>query len=266
MIALAGLVYLPTRVVAALGILMIVVHNLFDNVRPESLGRLSWLWTVLHVNGVIPLFKNYVLVITYPLIPWVGVMAAGYGLGALLMRERNERRRLLLRLGLTLTAAFVVIRAINIYGDPKPWERQGGWLFTMLSFLNCEKYPPSLLFLLMTLGPSLIVMALADRDLGALARPLVVFGRVPLFYYLLHFPLIHLFALALSYARYGQAPWLFTGPPWGPGLMRAFPKGYGYGLLVVYAVWAAVLLILYPACRWFAEVKRRRRDAWLGYL
>ncbi|MDQ3803197.1 MAG: heparan-alpha-glucosaminide N-acetyltransferase domain-containing protein [Acidobacteriota bacterium] len=266
MIALAALVYLPARAVALVGVLMIAGHNSFDGVRPESFGAHAWLWKVLHTNGAINPFPGYTFVVNYPLVPWVGVMAAGYGLGALLLRGRGERRRLLFRLGAALTAAFVVARAVNVYGDPRPWAAQGDWVSTALSFLNCEKYPPSLLFLLMTLGPSLVALAWFDRDPGALARPLVVFGRVPLFYYLLHFPLIHLVALALSYARYGEAPWLFTGPPWSPGLMRAFPKGYGYGLGVVYAAWVAVVLMLYPLCRWFAGVKRRRRDAWLSYL
>lgn len=266
MIALAALAYLPARVVALVGVVMIAAHNLFDGVRPESFGALGWLWKVLHTNGAISPAPGYTFVVNYPLVPWVGVMAAGYGLGALLLRERGERRRLLFRLGAALTAAFVVLRAANVYGDPRPWAAQGDWVLTVLSFLNCEKYPPSLLFLLMTLGPSLVALAWFDRDPGPRARPFVVFGRVPLFYYLLHFPLIHLVALALSYARYGQGPWLFTGPPWGPGLMRAFPEGYGYGLGVVYAVWVAVVLLLYPLCRWFAGVKRRRRDAWLSYF
>jgi len=266
MIALAALVYLPTRVIAIVGFLLVAGHNLLDKVQPESLGRFGWLWKVLHVNGVIQPVPSYVLVITYPLIPWIGVMVLGYCFGALLSRERGKRRKLLVKIGFAVTAAFVVVRAINIYGDPQPWTPQGNWLLTVLSFLNCEKYPPSLSFLLMTLGPSILVMAWAERDLSAFARPFIIFGRVPLFYYLLHFSLIHLLALALSYARYGQAPWLFTGPPWSPGLMRAFPKGYGYGLPVVYAVWIAVVVMLYPLCRWFAGVKARHRNNWLSYF
>ncbi|HEV3467850.1 MAG TPA: heparan-alpha-glucosaminide N-acetyltransferase domain-containing protein [Pyrinomonadaceae bacterium] len=266
MVALAGLVYLPVWAAAAVGVAMIAGHNLLDGVQPESFGGFRWLWVVLHGTGPLQPTPGRSLVVTYPLVPWVGVMAAGYGFGALLSGERRARRRVLLRLGAGLTLAFILIRAANVYGDPQPWAPQKDLLLTALSFLNCEKYPPSLLFLLMTLGPSMFVLALFDGGPGALSRPFVVFGRVPLFYYLLHFPLIHLFAVALSYARYGQAPWLFTNPPWGPDLMRAFPSDYGYNLLVVYAVWVAAVAVLYPACKWFAGVKRRRRDAWLSYL
>jgi uncharacterized membrane protein len=266
MILLAGLVYLPLRVVAAVGVLMVAGHNLLDAVHPESFGALGWLWKVLHVPGLIQLSTGHGLVVTYPLVPWVGVMACGYAFGALLVRPREERRSLLLKLGAALTLAFVLIRAANVYGDPQPWAAQEGWLYTVFSFLNTEKYPPSLLFLLMTLGPSIILLALTERGLGAWAKFFLVFGRVPLFYYLLHFFVIHLFALVLSYARYGEAPWLFTGPPWGPGLMAAFPKGYGYDLWVVYLVWVATVALLYPACLWFARVKRRERGGWLSYL
>ena len=266
MIALAGLIYLPLWATTTIGIVMITGHNLFDSLRPESFGYFRWLWLVLHNTGVLRPSSSRVLVVVYPLVPWLGVMAVGYGFGALLRRERGERRRILLKLGIGLSVAFVLIRATNLYGDPAAWTTQQSWFFTLLSFINCEKYPPSLLFLLMTLGPSIILMALFDRSPGPLSRPIVIFGRVPLFYYLLHFQLIHLIALGLSYARYGQAPWLFTNPPWSPELMAAFPKGYGYGLGAVYLVWIATVVILYPACRWFAGLKRRRQEAWLSYF
>ena len=266
MIVLAALIYLPTWAVGAVGVALIAGHNLFDGVRAESLGSLRWLWAVLHESAALQPLPGRRFVINYPLVPWIGVMAAGYAFGALLLREPEARRRRLLRLGVGLTGAFVLIRATNLYGDPQPWAAQGDFITTALSFLNCEKYPPSLLYILMTLGPSMFILAFYEKLSEPLSRPFVVFGRVPLFYYLLHFPLIHLIALALSYVRYGEAPWLFTGPPWSPGLMRAFPQGYGYDLLVVYVVWVVTVALLYPACKWFAGVKRRRRDAWLSYL
>ena len=266
MIVLAGLVYLPLRAVAATGILVVAGHNLLDAVGPESFGALGWLWKVLHVPGLIQLSTGHGLVVTYPLVPWAAVMACGYAFGALLLKPREERRALVLKLGAALTLAFVLLRAANVYGDPQPWAAQKNWLYTIFSFLNTEKYPPSLLFLLMTLGPALIVLALADRASRAWAKFFVVFGRVPLFYYLLHFFVIHLFALALSYARYGEAPWLFTGPPWSPGLMASFPKGYGYDLWVVYLVWVGAVALLYPASLWFSRVKREGRVSWLSYL
>jgi uncharacterized membrane protein len=266
MIALSALIYLPTRVVVAIGLAMILFHNLLDGIQPQMFGPLAWLWTLLHVGGPIKLLPNYTLVVAYPLIPWIGVMAIGYGLGALLRLEPQRRRKGFLALGIGLTGAFIVLRLLNIYGDPQPWIKQKSAILTILSFLNCEKYPPSLLFLLMTIGPSLIFLALIDPRPPRVLRPIVIFGRVPLFYYLLHFPLIHVIALLLSYVRYGHAPWLFTGPPWSPGLMAAFPKGYGYDLKVVYLVWLTTVVLLYPVCRWFAAVKQRKRAAWLSYF
>jgi len=157
-----------------------------------------------------------------------------------------------------------VIRATNIYGDPFPWSRQQSLLFTVFSFIKCEKYPPSLLYLLMTLGPSFIVLALLDRDLGKFWRPFFVFGRVPLFYYFLHIPLIHALVVAADYVRYGSSPYAAEAP-WTIG-GRQLPPDYGYDLPVVYAVWLGVVLVLYPLCRWYAGVKQRSRSVWLSYL
>ena len=268
MVALAGLVFLPTRVVAAVGLALISLHNLLDGVGAESFGPFRWLWVVLHEQNVLLPWPGSAVFVAYPLLPWVGVMAAGYAFGSLLTSERGRRRRRLLTIGGSAVALFVLLRALNVYGDPAPWvpQARGAW-YTLLSFLNTQKYPPSLLFLLMTLGPSIIAVALFDRarEAGALARPFVVFGRVPLFYYLLHVPLIHLAAVAFAYAEYGRAGWLFLNwPP--PGAPQLEPQGYGYDLWVVYLVWLGVVAALYPLCRWFAGVKRRRRDAWLSYL
>jgi len=201
-------------------------------------------------------------------VPLVGVTAAGYAFGEILTLERERRRRILFGVGFAAVALFAALRWLNAYGDPQPWawQSRGAW-YTFLSFLNTDKYPPSLLFLLMTLGPSVIALALFDRgrEPGALARPFVTFGRVPLFYYLLHVPLTHLAAVIFSYARYGRAEWLLMNwPP--PGQPQLEPEGYGYDLWVVYLVWLGVVLALYPLCRWFAGVKSRRRDAWLSYL
>jgi uncharacterized membrane protein len=270
MIVLAGLVHLPVRAIAAFGLAMIFLHNALDRIQAADFGSLRWLWVVLHETNIIMPRPGVLFLAAYPLIPWVGVMAAGYAFGELLMLERERRRRILLRLGGACIALFVVLRALNIYGDPLRWSSQprGTW-FTLLSFLNTQKYPPSLLFLLMTLGPSIIALALFDRaggrEPGALMRPFVVFGRVPMFYYLLHVPLMHLVAVVFSLARYGRADWLFMNWPL-PGQPPLEPQGYGYNLWVVYAVWLGVVVALYPVCRWFAEVKQRRRDAWLSYL
>lgn len=259
MIALAGLVYLPAWIITAIGVTMIAAHNLLDGIQAQDLGAFGWLWNVLHEMGMFQLPSGTMFYIAYPLIPWIGVMAAGYGFGALLLLERDKRRRWLLGLGVALTLIFIILRATNAYGDPKPWSAQKNLLFTIFSFVNTEKYPPSLLFLLMTLGPSIASLAFFDREPGRLARPIIVFGRVPLFYYVLHLPLIHLTAVLFAYARYGHAEWLFN-----PVLPA--PPGYGYSLPVVYLVWLAAVVLLYPLCRWFAEIKRRRRHPWLSYL
>jgi len=266
MVFLAALIHLPVWGVGTFGLGMIVAHNLLDPILPAAFGRWSWLWNVLHVPGGFQIAPHYMFFIAYPLIPWVGVMAAGYAFGKLLQRDRPERRRILLWLGLGLTAAFIVIRATNAYGDPQPWSKQTTPLFTLFSFLNCTKYPPSLLYLCMTLGPAILVLSFFDRELGPWSKPIIVFGRVPLFYYLLHLPLIHGIAILLASLRHGAAGGVWLGPPWDPATAAAYPQNYGYGLGVVYAIWILVILLLYPLCRWFANLKQRRRDAWLSYF
>jgi len=268
MLALAGLVFLPTWAVAALGVALIASHNLFDGVRVDSLGSFRWLWAALgsssFTDGPLELWPGVYFFVAYPLLPWLGVMAAGYGFGRLWVLDRGPRRRWLLGLGAGLTLLFVALRAVNRYGDPSPWSAQPSGLFTFFSFLNTSKYPPSLLFLLMTLGPALLALALFDRPSGPLSRVFVTFGRAPLFFYLLHLPVIHLVALGLAYARYGEVGFLFQNVAFaGPGQL---PAGYGYGLPVVYLVWFSVVVTLYPACRWFSGLKSRRRTVWLSYL
>ena len=266
MVALAALVFLPTWAVTAFGVLMIAGHNAFDKVTPESFGSFSWLWVVLHTGGGLAPFPGYRLGIGYPLVPWIGVMAAGYGFGSLLMRDAKERRKWMFALGITLTLLFILLRGINIYGDPHPWSPQKNLIFTIFSFIHCHKYPPSLLYVLMTLGPALILLSIFDVKRPWFAKQLIVFGRVPLFYYLLHIPLIHGLAVLVAYARYGRATWLFANPPLAPNTPSLAPPDNGFGLPVVYLVWIIVVLLLYPLCKWFAALKQRRREAWLSYL
>jgi uncharacterized membrane protein len=252
MIALAGLVWAPPWASAVVGLAMIGLHDAFDRVPPEAFGRFSWLWTVLHVPGVIRLGEHARFEVLYPLVPWIGVMSVGYALGP------TART---VRLGQWACVSFVVLRATGVYGDPHPWSAQEAPWRTVLSFLDTAKYPPSLCFLLMTLGPALMALPLAERARGPLADVLRTFGRVPLFFWLLHVPLIHAIAVVLSLAKYGRVvSWLVDNPPAEP------PSDYGYGLGVVYLVTTLVIVALYPACRWFADVKARRRDAWLSYI
>ena len=269
MIALAALIHLPLWAVTAFALVMIAGHNLLDPLVPAQFGRLSGLWNVLHEGGPFRLLPKTVFYVAYPLVPWIGVMAAGFAFGTIVQRERAERRRLLLWLGVGLTLAFVLLRLTNVYGDPRPWAPHArGAVFTFLSFLNVEKYPPSLLFLLMTLGPAMLALWLFDREAGKLAQPVITIGRVPLCFYLLHLPLIHLLALIYSYATFGHPSGLFVVPPfWAEGEARAlYPPGFGYGLAGVYVMWLITILLLYPLCAWFAKLKQRRRDAWLSYF
>jgi len=258
MIVLSALVYLPPAAVATFGILMIATHNLLDSV-PWT----NWFWSILHRPNVLFETPRFAVFDAYPLIPWVGVTAAGYSLGQIYSWPPDRRGAFLLRLGLCLTAAFFVLRAVNFYGDPLPWTRQKSAAFTVLSFLNTTKYPPSLLFLLMTLGPAILFLRAADAGSPRWLRPALIFGKVPMFYYLLHIPLIHLLAVAVCYARYGQVHWMFESPTTFP---ITPPPGWGYSLPVVYLIWGIVVLTLYPLCRWFAGVRQRRSDAWLSYF
>ena len=261
MIVLSVLVYLPASVVTTFGVVMIASHNLLDSVQSST----NPLWTILHSPNLILNHPGRVVFVGYPLIPWVGVTAAGYGLGQIYSWPSARRKAFLLRLGIASTAAFLVLRAINLYGDPLPWATQKSPAFTVLSFLNTTKYPPSLLYLLMTLGPALLFLWAVDAATPRWLRPALVIGKVPMFYYLLHLPLMHLIAVALCYARYGQVHWMFESP----GLDQfpiTPPPGWGYSLPIVYLVWACVVLALYPLCRWFAALKQRRNDAWLSYF
>ncbi len=260
MIVLSALVYFPTPVVAGFGILMIATHNLFDVVQSSNP-----FWTVLHSPNFLLNEPGRTVFVGYPLIPWIGVTAAGYGLGQIYRWTPERRRSFLLRLGISLSAAFVILRAINIYGDPQPWSAQKSAAFTALSFLNTTKYPPSLLYLLMTLGPSLLFLWAVDGGTPRWLRPPLTIGKVPMFYYLLHIPLIHLLAIAVCYARYGRVHWMFESPTLGQFPVTP-PPGWGYSLPIVYLMWGIVVLMLYPLCRWFAGLKQRSSDAWLSYF
>ena len=199
MVALSALVWLPTSLVVAIGALMIGGHNLFDGVRSANA-----LWSVLHQPGIVLNAPGHVVFVAYPLIPWIGVTAVGYGLGRIYGWETARRRAWLLRTGLALIAAFLAIRGINVYGDPARWTDQPTAGFTVLSFLNTTKYPPSLLFLLMTLGPALLLLRAIDLRTPRLLRPALVFGRVPLFYYVAHFALVHAIAAVVCWVRHGS--------------------------------------------------------------
>ncbi|HZW80394.1 MAG TPA: heparan-alpha-glucosaminide N-acetyltransferase domain-containing protein [Candidatus Deferrimicrobiaceae bacterium] len=260
MIVLSALVYLPAFAVTAFGVVMIATHNLLDSVDSSNP-----LWSILHSPNFILNRPGRIVFVTYALVPWIGVTAAGYGLGQIYRWPSERRKPFLLRLGIGLTAAFLVLRGINYYGNPVPWSTQKSAIYTALSFLNTTKYPPSLLYLLMTLGPALLFLGAVDGRTPQWLRPALIVGKVPMFYYLLHIPLIHLIAVTVCYVRYGQVHWMFESP----GLAQfpiTPPPGWGYSLPIVYLIWFVVVLTLYPMCRWFAGLKQRRSDAWLSYF
>lgn len=272
MILLAGLIRLPLRVVTIGSIAMIALHNLLDPIRVQAFpapgrplpGGWDAIWMILHQQGMIFLTPTVYGLALYPLIPWVGVLAAGYSFGAVYRWEAARRRRVLFRLGAGLLLAFVVLRGLNVYGDPSRWSTQKNAWFTVLSFLNVTKYPPSLLFLLMTLGAAILALPWFERmKPGWFARVMITFGRVPLFFYLGQWIVAHGLAVLAAYLAGQPVGWLLAGPIEQP---RPNPGNLGFSLWVVYVFWLAGLLLLYPLCRWFAEVKRRRRDWWLSYL
>jgi uncharacterized membrane protein len=275
MVCMALLVRMPVRWIGVFGLAMIATHNLLDRISPASFGKLSWLWMMLHVPGGIQVTPHFIFFNLYVLIPWVGVMAAGYAFGRIL--HRADRRKWTLALGLAMTALFFLLRGLNLYGNGTvglgygfpfstgPWSVQSTTTLTIISFFNTLKYPPSLHYLLMTLGPSLTLLALfdgikAERGLG---RILLVYGRVPLFYYVLHLYLVHLLAITVAKLFHQPVSWLWHGGPFVLGV----PAGYGHGLPFIYGIWFMVLLILYLPCRWFMQYKQQHRD-WtlLSYL
>jgi uncharacterized membrane protein len=266
MVVLAALIHLPPKILAPLSLIVMAAHNLADSIDPARFGRFAPLWNIFHKLGVFPFLGANILV-AYPLIPWVAVMATGFCFGTVLLWEGPRRQKFLLGLGVALFISFVLLRAWNHYGDPAPWSHQPSGLFTILSFLNATKYPPSLVFLLMTLGTALVALAFLERCNFSSSHPVMVFGRVPFFFFLFHFAVAHLLAVALFALRYGPQRFLLLPPPSIGSPRELFPPNYGFSLPVVYLCWLTVLVIAYPFCRRYADLKASRRDlSWLSYL
>lgn len=277
MIAMAVLVKLPVRVIAAIGLVIIFGHNLLDGYVGRLMPTLEQdisgkLWKLLYVGffaGPVEITGGANLFVLYSFFPWIGVMAAGYAFGHVFTLEPARRDRLCLTIGLAAIAAFIVLRALNLYGDPYHWsapdpQAENPQLPAVLAFLNTTKYPASLLFLLMTLGPTIAVIPFLERARGLVVSWMTVFGRVPFFFYILHIPLIHVIAMIVSKIRLGiVVPWLFANHPLNPG--RA-PAGYTWSLGLLYLVWLIVVVLLYFACRWYADLKARRTSPWMAYL
>jgi len=258
MIAMALLVHVPRIAVALIAFAMIFGHNLFDAVQPDSLGSFAAVWRVLHVPGFV---APGVLFVAYPLVPWIGVMAAGFLIARAYEWDATKRRRLLIAGGVAATVLFAVLRFANAYGNPGPWTPQRTPALTVASFLNVRKYPPSLHFLLMTLGPALAALALAERARGRIARWLSVYGRVPLFFYVVHIFVAHALAMMLAFAQGGHVRRIQVITEIG-----TLPAWYGVPLPGVYLAWALVVMLLYYPCRQFARLKETRHDWWLRYM
>ncbi|MEB3339545.1 heparan-alpha-glucosaminide N-acetyltransferase domain-containing protein [Okeania sp.] len=263
MIFLAAIIYLPTRIIAAIGILLVVGHNLFDNIQAEQLGNIGWLWTILHERNMIEPIPGFRLFILYPLIPWIGVIALGYAFGKLFEIEKIRRLQLLRKIGLSMIIAFIIIRGINIYGDPNPWSIQSNFPDTLLSFINCHKYPPSFLYLLITLGLAIILLYFLERTkINYYLKPLIILGQEPLFFYIIHVYLIHLTAILFAFSRYVIR--LFTFSHSGMSLEI---KAVQYNLPMVYLISILITLILYIICNYFTKYKKKHRGKWwLNYL
>ena len=262
LILLALMVRLPIGVVATIGAAIVAGHNLADSrlqqlIPSAQASSLFWLWRILYFGPTAG--GDGPFVVLYSLIPWIGVMALGYAFGAVMTLEPARRRRICAWLGLAATAAFVALRAARLYGEPRPWNGASA-----LGFLNTTKYPASLQFLLMTLGPTIALLPLAERARGTLTNALAVFGRVPLFYYLLHIPVIHAAALVVSVVREGRVnPWLFANHPM---MNPPPPPGYMWSLPLLYLVFAIVIALLFLPCRWYANARLRHRHAWMRFL
>ncbi|HEU4589874.1 MAG TPA: heparan-alpha-glucosaminide N-acetyltransferase domain-containing protein [Steroidobacteraceae bacterium] len=264
MVLMALLVRLPLKVVGAIGLAIIAGHNLIPEPAGDSVPPLLSILYYGMARGTIDLGGGWSFSVLYSIVPWIGVMAAGFAFGQVLRFEPARRDRICLAVGLGAIGTFIVLRAFDLYGDPSRFEAGDGAVPTILSFLRTTKYPASLQYLLMTLGPAIALIPLLEGARGALARAICVFGRVPFFYYLLHIPLIHLLALIVSRIRSGSVnAWLFANHPMNPGPV---PQGYEWSLGLLYLVFAIAIAVLYLPCRWYADLKSRRRDGWLSYL
>jgi uncharacterized membrane protein len=271
MVLLAALIWLPTPAIGAFGVAVIFFHNLMDFL-PQATGAaiqessLAWLWQILYFGGPIQLGQDGpTLMVLYSIIPWIGVVAAGYAFGAVLTLETTRRNRICVIIGSWAIVLFLVLRAGDVYGDPRHWRTTGPVQApTLLRFINTSKYPASLQFLLMTLGPMILLLPLADRARGKIGEIFAVFGRVPMFYYLLHIPTIHLAAVIVSLVREGTVnPWLFSNFPM---MNPPPPEGYTWSLGLLYAVFVVVVALLYLPCRWYARRKAANPAPWMRYI
>ncbi len=263
MIAMAGLIWLSYRNILIISLLMIFGHNLLNFITPDQLGAFDWVWKTLHEGGWISLngSNSFGIFIAYPLIPWIGVMGAGYVFGLVMSWPEQDRTKMLYRLGFGAIVVFVVLRFLNLYGDTADWEVQKSSLFTLMSFLNTQKYPPSLLFLLMTLGPSFLLLILFEQWQSRKLDFLKIFGRVPFFFYVLHFAVIHI--ASMIYFRLAHGEWFDLAVN---SNAQSWPDYYQPSLIRMYLAWSVIVVLFYFLCKWYDRYKSRHTNWWLKYL
>jgi uncharacterized membrane protein len=265
MVVLSGLIYLPKKIILVIGLLIVFCHNLLDNIHVEGNGFPAFLWAELHEPHRFQI-GDRIVATGYPVLAWIGVMALGYCFGGLYSQNLNaeKRKRLLLLIGSVAVLLFIIIRATNAYGDASLWSKQPTAFFTFLSFLNTTKYPPSLLYILMTLGPAIIFLSLTEKKLPRFTKPLIHIGRVPMFFYLVHIYVIHLLAMIVAE---------LTGYHWSDFLLQRWPwlvpqlKGYGVSIGWTYIIWLTIIVMIYPFCKWYDGYKSTHKEKWwLSYL
>lgn len=266
MMLLSAMVCMNRYAILITGIVLVAAHNLLDTVHVPGSGAASFCWSLLHEPGTFH-FGRFSFFVHYPVLPWIGIMCLGYYAGSLFAPgyDPAKRKKQLLVTGFAAIAVFIVLRYSNLYGDAAPWQVQKNAAYSLLSFLNVTKYPPSLLYVLMTLGPALVFLALAEKPVNVWTAKIAVFGRVPMFYYIAHIFLVHLLAVAAA---------AISGYRWSDMILstrvNSSPEleGYGFNLMTVYLVWIGVILILYPFCTWYDRYKRAHLSTqpWLSYL
>jgi uncharacterized membrane protein len=263
MVALSALIFLPRAAVLGIGIAIVAGHNLLDPIRSSELGAWSWAWILLHEQNVLVWNGQAVILVAYPLLAWIGVLALGYGLGPIFVSANRDRS--LVRLALGMLAVFLLLRGVNLYGDPRPWAPQAAMSDTLMDFFDVQKYPPSLLYVCVTLAPMLLLVPVFDRLRGPATAVLRTFGAVPLMAYVAHLYVMHALAIVVHAAAGQSLDGMFNTIHdfvVSPGVFA----GTGFPLAVTYVAWVVVLAAIYPLCRWWGGVKQRRRDWWLSYL
>jgi len=263
MMLLSVVILLPFRVILFFGIMCIAFHNLLDKVNFDNGPLQTLLWDLFHREGLIQISNRFSIFVVYPLMPWIGVMVLGYCFGRLYQKNFSPelRRKILFILGSGCVLLFVFLRVLNNYGEPESWERHSSFLFTFMSFINTTKYPPSLLYLLMTIGPSLILLSLTETFKNKIEQFFIVFGRVPLFFYLIHLYFLHFVAFIATLFSYSWNETIQAQTK-----MSEFPSGYGFSLMIVYLVWIATVFILYPICKRYNNFKSTHQLWWLSYI